>query len=342
MTKRATLAQVARRAGVSQPVVSKVLNGAKSSGCRTSPATRQRIERAAADLGYRRDLAAAATRSGRFGNITLVPSLLFQQRPHLPAELLTGVAGALEAEDYTLSLAHLSEEALENPEKLPRMLRHLGSDGLLINYHRSAPPALQQLVDDTGVPAVWLNEKRERDTVYADDFNAGAEATRRLLDAGHQRVVYVSHKLTDPVTHYSEQDRGDGYQEVMRQAGLEPEALTTLDADQRMAWLNRRLAAADRPTGFVCYGGKQVEELLHAAARRGLACPEHVSVVSFGEGFVQVAGQKIDTYKIPANDVGRAGVQQLLQRVRDGGHRPSTSIPFFLDPGQSVGPVRAS
>jgi DNA-binding LacI/PurR family transcriptional regulator len=73
-----------------------------------------------------------------------------------------------------------------------------------------------------------------------------------------------------------------------------------------------------------------------------LACPEHVSVVSFGEGFVQVAGQKIDTYKIPANDVGRAGVQQLLQRVRDGGHRPSTSIPFFLDPGQSVGPVRAS
>lgn len=340
-----TTADIARIVGVSQPVVSKVLHGGRTN-IRASQATRERILAVASQQGYRRNTAARAIRTGRFGCATLVLSAAGGPRTTLPGNLLRGLSEALEAKKMHLTVASLPDEKLTSEGYVPRILREWMSDGLLINYNREIPQRMIDLIDEYAIPSVWLNCKRDHDCVYPDDFSAGREATRRLLDLGHRRIAYLNFFYQSGASHYSEDDRRDGYRQAMREAGLleqvvEGAYLEPNGGEKRMEASVRLLTAPDRPTAVVAYCNVSLAHVVRTADQQGLVVPRDLSLITFGANS-PLLGQQVATMPVPEVEEGREAVRMLIEKIKSRGDRlPPVLVPFGFFAGRTLAPPSA-
>ena len=221
-----TLKRIAEHCGLSLQTVGAVL-GSRAHLFR--PETRERVLRAAAQLGYRRNSAAKAMRSGRFACAALVLSDN-PWRSTLFREQVAGMDHALTAAGMHLAHALIPEHDLREHGRVPKILGELMADGLLINYTTGIPPALDRVMAKHHLPAIWMNVRRDRDCVHPDDEGAGRLATEHLLALGHRRIAYVDycHATGQPDQHYSAADRQTGYAAAMRAAGLAPRVIAAV------------------------------------------------------------------------------------------------------------------
>lgn len=341
--------QLAKRLGISQRTVS----NAFLPHAVISPRTRQRVVAAAQRLGYRPNTSARAIRQGCFNAVTLLMST-DPYRSELPKFMLYGIQSAARAADVAVNLNIVPDDELGEQRFIPKALREWHSDGLLINYHKSLPTHLQQLIDRYRIPSVFLNLDADHDSVCPDDRAAGRAATEQLLALGHRRIWYVGYSYRHDQFHYSELERRDGYSDAMIDAGLQP---TCIDAyhgelgstDSRMPTLGITdprinawpavLISQLRPTAVICYGHEvDVSVVHHAAARAGMIVPRDLSIVTFG-GSPAFDALGIDTWLVPEYDVGFVGLQMLQERIRQPDQPlPVRKLPFTLKPGESVAP----
>ncbi len=332
----ATQSDVAREVGVSLMTVQRALSGHRY----VAEATRLRIEQAAQRMGYRPNTAARSTRTGRTGCIALLLSTL-GTRSITSGATLDGIQEALRSRDLHLLIEAMPDAQLTDAGFVPKMLRQLTSDGLLINYNAQIPQAMIDLLGLADLPLVWLNSKQEADCVYPDDFGAARTLTAELIAMGHRRIDFVdfTHSLVEPAWHYSGVDRHAGYADAMREAGLTPrrrgsreEFETGLALDAAMAMLRRD----DRPTAVVGYVGRE-SRIMHTAARLiGLSVPGDLSIASFDIRVDQEMGLSTTTMLVPDVQVGRLGAEMLLDKLDDaGGTCPPVAVAFAFHLGQT-------
>ncbi len=333
-----TQVQLAKQLGVSQRTVSNAFLPHAAISART----RQRVAAAAQKLGYRPNTSARAIRQGCFNAITLLMSA-DPYRSELPKFMFYGIQAAARAADVAVHLNIVPDDELGEENFVPKALREWQSDGLLINYHKSLPEHLQQLIDRHGIPSVFLNLDADHDSVRPDDRGAGRAATEHLLALGHRRIWYVGYSYRRDKFHYSELERQDGYADAMLDAGLKPTCIdyyhpelgTRLLLD---AW-RRALIATDRPTAVVCYANDlDLSVVHHAATLAGLIVPRDLSLVTF-DGSPAVGAIGIDTWLVPEAEVGRIGFKMLQQKIRQPKRMlAGRKVPFTHEPGESVAP----
>jgi LacI family transcriptional regulator len=311
-----TLDSVAAAAGVSRDTVSRVLNGKTKEVWPSMIRRAARIRRIATEMGYRPHAAARAMSEGRFGTVALLLSTE-AGRSTLPTALLDGIHDALSQRGMNLMIAKLPDEKLTSEGFVPKVLREWMADGLLINYNRTIPSRMIDLIEGHHVPAVWINCKRDADCVYPDDFGGGRTATEHLLKLGHREIAYMEFSAGEPeLRHYSEADRRAGYEQAMRKAGLPPRLFAPDPPDAGAPELDlalRWLSQPQRPTAVVAYShGPAVQ---HAAALTGLRVPADLSVVSFGEKSTRPLGRPETVALIPTGTVGAQAVEMLLAKL---------------------------
>lgn len=332
-----TLSMIAREVGVSVATVSLVLTGKTG---RFQAATATAVQAAAVRLGYRPNSSARATRTGRFGCVALLHHSA-GQRSHLPGRLLDGIAGALEQAGLRLALGTIDDSRLEQAEYLPHLLGELSADGLLINYHKNFPVQMQEALDRSQVPAVWINAEVPGMVVKPDDRACGRIATEHLLGLGHRRIAYADF-ANDIVTgrHFSAIERRVGYSEAMRAVGLEPSCRGNPERLPHAGW--RGLAAAwlaepDPPTAVVCYSiGTGMHVLVAALAERRLRVPGDLSLVVIADDTTFANNLPIDAVVLPWQQVGARAVDLLLVAIAGG---EATALP---DPPGSLVVVGSS
>jgi LacI family transcriptional regulator len=339
-----TLDQVGRRAGVSAMTVSRVLNGDGKKTAAVRPVTRQRVMRAAAELGYCVNTAARAMARGRFESIALVLSADLGHSRLAPM-LLRGIVSTCENNGQSLNLATLTDRELTDASILPQILRQRHADGLLINYTHDIPRTMLELINAHSIPSVLMNAERDRDCVRPDDFGAGRRAVEHLVKLGHRRVAYVdySHGTDElPGKHYSARHRCDGYVEAMRQAGLTPQIIRNESGPvpyrERPARSRAWLTAADRPTGVVAYSSDVSAVIAATVAALGLALPDDLSLVELGDGAAALHTAGVDCTRlfVPEGEVGRQAVAMVLERIDEPGKTmPVQTIPFNFVEGES-------
>jgi len=326
-----TLAAIASMAGVSRVTVSNVLEGRTRGLYGPSAQRAKRIREIADRLGYRPNSAARATVCGRFDALGLLMSTR-RHRSFLPRELVDGIQTGCAEHNQHLHLAKLPDEQVTDDHYIPRILRELAVDGLLINFTSEIPERMLSLIHDFGVPSVWINSKQDYNSVRPDDLEAGRRATEALLQAGHHRILY-----TDlwPAWHYSKVDRREGYEQAMRSAGLVPQVLSRCVAYlKRPAAYCEAMAGPDRPTAIVAYGDGAF--IIAGAAMAGFRLPDDLAVVVLG-GDSALSGLMAQM-PVPEAEMGRAGVEMLMNKI--GGQvseTPTRIIPF----GPIVGDVRS-
>jgi LacI family transcriptional regulator len=332
-----TLKDIAQRCGVSMQTASMVLNTNQGHLFRLE--TRKRVLQAAQELGYRPNSSAKAMSSGRFGCAALVLST-DGSRSTLPAGLLAGICDRLSAHDLHLTITRLSDEKLTSEGFVPKILREWMADGLLLNYTDNIPQSLTELIERYSLPSVWINTKRDVDSIYPDDLAAGERATQMLIEVGHRRIAYIHSGLADGIEehHYSVKDRREGYLIAMRRAGLEPLMLHGPRTDKSLAQELRELfASPQRPTGIVLYA--LAPNLAITAASVGLSIPRDLSIVCCAGARALDMGAKVPLLQVPERAMGEAAVEMLIKRIQaPDRHFPSQALPFVLLPAEIPSP----
>lgn len=335
------MSDVAAKAGVSQPTVSHVLND-KRDGIYISEETRARVKQIALEMGYQRNVSAAATRTGRFGSIALLLST-HACRSMLSPYLLAGLNDALATDDLHLTLATLPDAQLSDEGVVPKLLREWLCDGLLIDYTHAAPESMNDLIRSHRLPAVWINSKQDANCVYPDDFEAGRRATEYLMELGHQRVAYfdATHLLEEQSEHYSAHDRRRGYLNAIQQAGftetliIEPAYVPRMQVATRIHAL---LRSSSVPSAFVCYGQLEAEIIIMTAIELGMKIPKDLSVVVFGPPNGQCAIWPLTTLIVPEYQMGRRSVEMLCRKISTQENFPPIALPFEFETGGTTAP----
>lgn len=309
----ATRADVARRAGVSASTVSYALSGARP----ISAETRERVLVAMRELGYTPHVLA----SGLAGRHSKIIALLFPSQPRAieGSDMVYVVAAADAARErgYHVVLWTTRDGDLDD-------VRGLAGSGLV-----DGVLLMEVLLDDervrllrsAGVPFALIGRTADPDDlVYADaDFEAlAAVAVRHLVDLGHRDIALLSaprrllRQKYGPVTRLmtavaaQAAAAGLGYHEL----GCEPTVVAGREAFCRL-W-----AAAPATTGVICAQWDVAVGVIQAAAERQVVVPDQLSVISLsGACQADISVPALSTVTVPADDIGRAAVLGLIQRL---------------------------
>ena len=332
-----TMVQVARECGVSRATVSLAFN---DKGHMLHPDTLQRVMQTAEALGYRPHASAVAMRSGRHNCL----GVLFSPRMYMPLELLHGLDEAMSRHNIHGSIVTLPHESPDDPRQVPKVLRTLMADGLLVNFmHSVVPPRMDRIIGDAGMPTVWVNSVRDdHSCVYPDEEGAGREVVSRLVDLGHRRIAYLSVGQKSDGKHYSCEDRPRGVVNAAREAGVQVEVIHE-GLDKRIPGRSEAaralLGRSDRPTAVVCYGLRTVAAGHLAAVELGLSVPRDVSFVTFHDRAEDPTGLLYATALLPWGAVASHAVELLLDHIelKDPSHMQHVAVPYTeFDAGETL------
>jgi DNA-binding LacI/PurR family transcriptional regulator len=263
--RRATSADVARRAGVSRATVSYVLNNAPH---QTIPdATRQRVLDAALALGYTPHANARALRAGESNLVLLITGGV----PYGPN--LSIITAALDA-DIAASGRSLVLWGQQDPDDLRSVLTLL-QPGVIITLGRFRDEQ-RALLTQARIPFV----EAPPEPVVVDD--GAVLQIRHLAARGHRRIGHLT--TADPQLAMFSTTRLAGVRAACAALGLDPPPVAELPADaDATATLRGWTAGADPVTAIACYNDVYAAACLAAAGRLGLRVPDDLAVVGFDD-----------------------------------------------------------
>lgn len=309
-----TSTDVARRAGVSQATVSRVLAGSE----RVTEATRSRVLEAMDDLGYAPNLVARAMKTRRTSSVGVVVSQL--RNPFYP-EALLAIGEALRRSGQRMVL--FSADATE--DSALDAIRQGLVDGVLFTSGTADSPALREAVS-VGAPVVLFNRSvadLPGDQVTSDNLGGGAAVAEHLVAAGHRRIGFLG-GLPGPST---TTERASGFLGRLAELGvhLAPELaadgpLSYESGDER---IGRLLEDPEPPTAVFCVNDITALGAIDGARRRGIAVPERLSVIGYDD--IEQAGWaafRLTTVRQPIAAMADRAVDLLLERIADPGLPP--------------------
>lgn len=324
----ATIADVARTAGVSIATVSRVL----SPGPVPHPvnsATAARVRAAARALHFMPSPLArglAARRSGLIGLI--VPDLADPHYPH--------IASGVEERARDAELSVLICNTLGERERLNDYLILLNArrvDAIVLSGATSLDVADVEALRTSQVPVVLIGRPSVQTPwpSVSIDNRAGARAvTEHLLTLGQRELVH----LAGPPTQTTMADRADGFRDALQTAGKQPALILTSDGSPEdgykriREWLDRRQRIATTEPGAVFAATDRLGfAVLAAAADLHLHVPNDVAVIGFDD--VPLAAQcrpTLSTMAQPAHELGRVALE-LAQSLAAG--EPSRDAPVL-------------
>jgi DNA-binding LacI/PurR family transcriptional regulator len=276
---RASLKDVAERAGVSIKTVSNVVNNYPH----VTPAMRARVQAAIDELGYRPNLTARHLRKGRTGIIALaVPEL---GNPYF-AELAGAVIDAAAEHEFTVLLDHTRGDR-EQEILVSQGFRGRVIDGLILSPLALEAEDLQGRSDD--VPLVLLGEREYDlpfDHIAIDNVAAARCAVRHLLGRGRTRIAYLGVR-TDSVNRPAHL-RLDGWREELAAAGVPaPDSLVVpvggWDRDDGARAMAELLDSGVRPDAVFAFNDLIAIGAMRVLHERGLRVPWDVAVVGFDD-----------------------------------------------------------
>ncbi|WP_299426165.1 LacI family DNA-binding transcriptional regulator [uncultured Shimia sp.] len=329
---------VARLAGVSTATVSRVLNDPSM----VSEATREAVQKAVQDTGYRVNRAARNLRTNRSRTVlALVPNL---SNPFF-SNILSGLERELNASDYSLLVTDSSDVTLSS-DQLQRYISAGQADGLIIldgDIDQRELEALQAVL--ATVPVVFACEWVEGfacPSVRADNSEGIRMLVDHLWELGHRRFGHVA----GPSTNVLSRKRQEAFAKFVRIRG----------GDLRQAWMlpgnfsieagkiaAKKVATLQNgPTAWICASDQIAFGLIAGLTDAGVKVPDDLSVTGFDNiEMTEVFNPPLTTIHQHRNKMGNEAARQLLHQLK-GSHKvinEPTVMPVYLVARKSTGPV---
>lgn len=309
-----TVNDVARLAGVSKGTVSKVLNG--RSGIASD--TRELVETAARQLGYRPNLQAQSLMEGRTGTVGLLTHDL-EGRFCLP--ILMGAEDALGAGKLSVFLCDARGDAIREQYHLEALLARR-VDGLIVVGDRAAPRAS---LGDLPVPVVYASGPSmspDDTSVVPDDVQAGRAGADHLLSIGRRRLAYIGGDPSYPGAHR----RAEGVVSLLNERDLDlvlPPMLNAWTETWGLQATRQVLAKHPDVDAIMCGNDQIARGVLDALREQGKSVPGDVAVLGHDNWETLVLAARPPLSSIDANYQRLGGkAAQLLFAAMSGSPEP--------------------
>ncbi|AQS66360.1 LacI family DNA-binding transcriptional regulator [Streptomyces pactum] len=309
MTRR--LAQVAKKVGVSEATVSRVLNDKPG----VSEATRQSVLSALDVLGYERPTQLRGERARLVGLV--LPEL---QNPIFPA-FAEVIGGALAQQGLTPVLCTQTQGGVSEADYVELLLQQQVSGVVFAGglfAQADAPHDHYRLLAERNIPVVLINasiEDLDFPCIACDDAVAVEQSWRHLASLGHERIGLV----LGPTDHIPSRRKLAAARQAAQAVNAElPEKFV----ERAMFSLEGGQAAASRllergVTGVICASDPLALGAVRAARRRGLHVPRDVSVVGYDDSaFMTCTEPPLTTVRQPIEAMGRAAVDLLCAQIQ--------------------------
>jgi DNA-binding LacI/PurR family transcriptional regulator len=304
------LAEVARKVGVSEATVSRVLNEKPG----VSDATRQAVLTALDVLGYERPSKLRGERARLVGLV--LPEL---QNPIFPA-FAEVIGGALAQNGYTPVLCTQTAGGISEADYVELLLQQQVSGVVFVGgayAQQDASHAHYRRLADLKLPTVLVNapvDSLEFATVSCDDAVATAQALTHLRSLGHTRIGL----LLGPRDHIPSQRKLAAARSIVEGWGatlddeLVVHSLYSLEAGQAAA--TRLLKAG--VTAIVCASDPMALGAVRAVRRAGLSVPQDVSIVGYDDSaLMNCTEPPLTTVRQPIEPMGRTIIELLLRQI---------------------------
>ncbi|MFK8907181.1 LacI family DNA-binding transcriptional regulator [Streptomyces sp. YS-3] len=320
-----TLADVARYAGVSSSTVSYALSGKRP----ISDETRNRIERAIADLGYHPHAGARALAGKRSHIIALVVPL--HTEVYVPTMMEIAIAVTVAAREHGYDVLLLTND--EGPEGVRRVAASGLADGVIL---------MDVTLDDDriavlraqGTPAALIGlpgDPSGLSCVDHDFATAGALCADHLADLGHRDIAFIGYSSGVYRRHAGYAERTlNGFRERALRRGLRFLHRPCEGTYESTAGTLARIIA-DRPdtTGFVVQNEGAIGPLLSLLRAGGRTVPEDTSVIAIcPEPLAEQHSPRLTAVTGPKKELGQVAVEQVMARITAaaGGGQPEDAL----------------
>ena len=331
--RQATMADVARLAGVSTMTVSRLLANPAAVSGETGERIRQAIER----LGYVTDRVAGSLSSRRTGFVAAVLPTLANTNF---ADTAHGLTEALRPRGYQLLIGYTMYDMHEE-ERIVRAMLARRPEALVLaeTLHTKATT---QLLLGAGIPIVEIWERPECPVDRAVGFSnaeAGRAAARHLIELGHRRIAALGPADDGPACDQRAMRRLDGFAAMLREAGLSDELVirdgpTPFSFAEGAAALARLLERAADVTALFAVSDLSAVGALMECQRRGIGVPDRLSIMGFGDFEIgRVCVPSLTTVGVDARAIGEEAGRLILELLDADQVAGSLTRPAALDLG---------
>jgi LacI family transcriptional regulator, galactose operon repressor len=316
-----TVADVARKAGVSPMTVSRAIRQEAA----VLPATRARVHKAIAILGYVPNAAARSLAHGRQCRLALLYS---NPSASYLADFLLGCIVQAGESDALLNVE--SYQTGEAPLPLVRRLLGHQVDAVLLPPPQCDDARLLRALRTAGLPVAQVATGKPASFAYAvtiDDELAAYTLTAYLLAQGHRRIGLITGNANQSASAL----RRAGYERALRQAGLAVEARLVARGDfSYRSGLNAAealLAQPARPTAIFASNDDMAAATIAFAHRRGLVVPRDLSVCGFDDtAMASTTWPEITTIRQPVVEMARKATALLAEACRKSGGADAPAV----------------
>jgi LacI family transcriptional regulator len=306
---------LARDLGLSITTVSRALAGYSD----VSAATRVRVERKAAEIGYRPNAAARRLKTGRADAVGLIlPAGPAGFGDPFLAELMGAIGAELSGRDIDL-LVTAVEDGEAEIAALHRLITGRKVDGVILPRTRWQDARIDLLLE-LDFPFVTHGRSARADEhawLDIDGEEAFAALGARLVAAGHRRITL----LNAPDSYAYARARATGFRKAMQTAGLPaPQtpvmALAAATAAAGEAAVAAVLDSGEPPTAIACATDQIAFGVISALAARGLRAGRDIAVVGYDDlPLSALVSPTLTTMRQPIRQEGRRLVEMLLDRI---------------------------
>jgi DNA-binding LacI/PurR family transcriptional regulator len=309
-----TIAQVAKRAGVSPTTVSHVINHAD----RVSVSLRGRVAAAIEELGYVPNPQAQSLRTGRTNVIAmLIPDI---SNPFYP-ELVKTAQSELEAAGLDTLIFNTDVPGGHSQDHGRLYLRQIGNrrvDGLIVGDF--ALHGMHDALINLDLPTVFIGDLPNRavDSVKIDDFGGGYQMGVYLAAKGHRRVAHV----TGPSFFAEAMARAEGFERGLADNGVSilPElrfegTYLAPSGQASVDWLLSR-HGSDLPSAIFYENYLMATAGLAEFYDRGISIPKDIALAVFGDQpQLEYVRPRVTRVGNTPSELARRATEMLLERL---------------------------
>ncbi|WP_432797834.1 LacI family DNA-binding transcriptional regulator [Poriferisphaera sp. WC338] len=309
-----TISDIAKRAGVSHPVVSKVLHGGRSN-VGVSEQTRLRIEKMARDLGYRPHAAGLALRQRKHERIGVLVGGA-EEAIHLPQATLAAMTATLTQHNYTGAMvcsgALAKDDLLQSP-----LFRTSQLDGLIVSYAKEPNDQVLEAIESLGLPSIWINRALDHESVSMDEGNATRMLVEHLASRGYRKILFADYSCGLQTPHAME--RFQAFERAAHEHDLEPSVMASqaYERHERVDVTKQWMSRKHRPDAVIANSAKSAMAMLIAAMQMGLRVPEDIAIATYDDGtFWNVPEPQLTAAVSPIFELGRVAAEMAVQKAK--------------------------
>jgi LacI family transcriptional regulator len=313
MSRKRTIEDIARLAGVSKATVSRVINRKPD----VDPATRQRILDIMEEVSFIPSITASGLAGGRRRLIgILVPSFT---TPFVPS-IVHGITEVIGNTLYELALYNWQDKTREHQRS--DVIDYILSTNFIAGLLAIIPGKSSQFawrLHEQGLPVVLIDDETappQAPWVGINNQQGAYEAVRYLLQLGHTRIAHIH----GPRQAYSSQERQQGYERALREAGIPIDPTLVIEGDYSFesgqAAGSKLIELSERPDAIFASGDLMAYGVIEAAEIHNLKIPRDLSLVGFDDlPSSRYIRPPLTTVRQPFEEMGKSGAKMLLSII---------------------------